>query len=36
MQTWIDASGNLWVFGGYGRDAAGTVNLLNDLWPFRP
>jgi N-acetylneuraminic acid mutarotase len=29
-----DASGNLWLFGGYGRDSAGTLGVLNDLWKF--
>ena len=30
----IDASGNIWVFGGFGYDAAGNVGYLNDLWEF--
>lgn len=34
--SWIDASGNLWVFGGYGFDATGDVGDLNDLWQFSP
>ncbi len=34
--TWTDASGNLWLFGGYGSDSAGTVGALNDLWKFNP
>lgn len=29
--SWTDASGNLWVFGGYGAAAAG-IGTLNDLW----
>jgi N-acetylneuraminic acid mutarotase len=29
-----DSSDNLWLFGGYGRDSAGTLDLLNDLWKF--
>lgn len=33
---WIDASGNLWLFGGYGHDAAGTLGYLDDLWKFTP
>ena len=33
--TWMDGSGNLWLFGGYGRDSNGTVMPLNDLWEFR-
>jgi len=32
--SWIDGSGNLWLFGGYGRDSAGTAGWLNDLWKF--
>jgi len=32
--TWIDASGNRWLFGGHGYDSAGTVGKLNDLWKF--
>ena len=34
--TWKDASGNTWIFGGYGYDATGTVGQLNDLWKFDP
>lgn len=29
---WIDSSGNLWLFGGGGYDANGTLGPLNDLW----
>lgn len=32
--TWIDGSGNLWLFGGYGYDSVGTGGLLNDLWKY--
>jgi N-acetylneuraminic acid mutarotase len=32
--TWIDSSGNLWLFGGQGYDATGTNGWLNDLWEF--
>ncbi|MGB8259980.1 MAG: MBG domain-containing protein [Terracidiphilus sp.] len=33
--SWVDGSGNLWVFGGNGVDgAAGTVGYPNDLWEF--
>lgn len=28
----LDASGNLWLFGGYGYDSTGALGLLNDLW----
>jgi N-acetylneuraminic acid mutarotase len=34
--TWIDANGNLWLFGGFGFDANGTLGYLNDLWKFEP
>jgi N-acetylneuraminic acid mutarotase len=33
---WTDSSGNLWLFGGYGEDASGSSNDLNDLWTFSP
>lgn len=33
---WIDASGNLWAFGGYAQDSTGTVGYLNDLWEYSP
>lgn len=34
--TWVDANGNLWLFGGYGYDSAGTQGPLNDLWEYSP
>lgn len=34
--SWTDASGNLWLFGGYGHDSTGTPGYLNDLWMFSP
>lgn len=34
--SWIDSSGNLWLFGGYGVDSTGTGGNLNDLWEFSP
>jgi N-acetylneuraminic acid mutarotase len=34
--TWVDAAGNLWLFGGYGYDAAGVLGSLNDLWRYSP
>lgn len=34
--SWIDSSGNFWLFGGYGYDSAGTLVYLNDLWEFNP
>ncbi len=33
--TWIDASGNLWLFGGNGYSAS-SFGQLNDLWKFTP
>ncbi len=33
--SWKDASGNLWLFGGYGLPASGGAeNSLNDLWKY--
>ncbi len=29
-----DATGNLFMFGGYGVDSTGTTDFLNDLWEF--
>jgi hypothetical protein len=34
--SWVDSSGNLWLFGGTGADAAGTMGQLNDLWRYAP
>jgi hypothetical protein len=34
--SWSDASGNRWLFGGYGLDSTGTYGYLNDLWEFDP
>ncbi|MFI4867206.1 MAG: kelch repeat-containing protein [Steroidobacterales bacterium] len=34
--AWIDSSGNLWLFGGYGYDSTGSVGKLNDLWQYSP
>jgi N-acetylneuraminic acid mutarotase len=31
---WTDASGNFWLFGGFGYDAVGTLGELNDLWKY--
>jgi hypothetical protein len=33
--TWIDGSGNLWMFGGYGYDGV-DVGMLNDIWKYNP
>jgi hypothetical protein len=32
--SWMDSSGNLWVFGGQGIDSTGAFDYLNDLWKF--
>lgn len=32
--SFTDASGNFWLFGGYGTDVNGQNGLLNDLWKF--
>ena len=32
--TWVDASGNLWLFGGNGYAAGGALTYLNDLWKY--
>lgn len=32
--SWIDKSGNLWMFGGDGQASGGSAGLLNDLWKF--
>jgi N-acetylneuraminic acid mutarotase len=32
--SWIDNSGNLWLFGGFGFAQNGTFGYLNDLWVF--
>ena len=34
--SWIDSSGNLWLFGGDGFDGSGNFNLLNDMWVYQP
>ncbi|HSQ79365.1 MAG TPA: kelch repeat-containing protein, partial [Candidatus Bathyarchaeia archaeon] len=34
--SWRDASGRFWLFGGYGFDAAGYRDRLNDLWVYDP
>ncbi len=30
--SWIDASGDFWLFGGWGYDSGGALGNLNDLW----
>ena len=34
--SWIDASGNLWLFGGGGYGSTENGGALNDLWQFDP
>jgi N-acetylneuraminic acid mutarotase len=34
--SWVDADGNLWLFGGYGVPASGTEGNMNDLWMYMP
>lgn len=34
--AWIDASNNLWLFGGVGLDGTGTQGDLNDVWEYTP
>lgn len=35
-RSWMDANGNLWLFGGMGLDSTGAVGYLNDLWEYSP
>jgi N-acetylneuraminic acid mutarotase len=32
--SWSDASGNLYLFGGYGYGSTATLGYLNDLWKY--
>lgn len=34
--SWVDADGDLWLFGGLGYDGTGAVGQTNDLWKFDP
>jgi N-acetylneuraminic acid mutarotase len=34
--SWVDGSGNFWLFGGAGFDSAKAGGVLNDLWKFSP
>ena len=34
--SWVDNSGNLWLFGGIGKDGNGSYGYLNDLWKYNP
>jgi hypothetical protein len=33
--SWVDNSGNFWIFGGFGN-GLNSVGLLNDLWKYNP
>ena len=32
--SWVDSSGNFWLFGGFGLAETGDLGYLNDLWKF--
>ncbi len=32
--SWIDSSGNFWMYGGYGRASTNAVGGLSDLWNY--
>ena len=32
--SWVDNTGDFWLFGGYGQDAFGINGALNDLWRY--
>jgi N-acetylneuraminic acid mutarotase len=34
--TWVDGSGNFWLFGGEGLDSTAKIGALNDLWKYSP
>lgn len=34
--NWTDHDGELWLFGGFGRDSTGATSYLGDLWKFDP
>jgi hypothetical protein len=35
-ETWVDLSGNFWLYGGLGFDTNGNWGALSDLWRFNP
>jgi N-acetylneuraminic acid mutarotase len=35
LNSWIDASSNIWLFGGNGYPASGPDGELNDIWMYR-
>lgn len=36
MTTAVDASGNFWMFGGFGHATGGATGYLSDLWKYSP
>jgi hypothetical protein len=36
MVSWIDSSGNFWLFGGNGLDSNSVYGYLNDVWEYTP
>ena len=32
--SWVDGSGNLWLFGGYGQSSDDRMDRMNDLWRY--
>jgi hypothetical protein len=34
--TWMDATGNLWLFGGLGLSSGGVAQEYGDLWSYSP
>ncbi len=33
--SWVDLSGNFWLFGGFDLDSTGNPDALNDLWEYK-
>jgi len=36
LVSWIDSSGNFWLFGGLGIDSKNNYGALNDTWEYMP
>ena len=34
--SWVDSSGNFWLFGGFYYNANNSYGFLNDLWEYNP
>jgi hypothetical protein len=34
--SWLDKSGNLWIYGGYSENSSSNEYSLGDLWEFNP